>query len=78
MAIDGYCGKMKCCDCSSPCRLDEEIPCSPDCSNLDGQSIKIAQCLKAGCEEVKHIFNMQDCSDEEILAVYGEETLYPY
>lgn len=28
-----WCGRA-CCDCDSPCRLDEEIPCSPDCEYL--------------------------------------------
>ena len=78
MAINGYCGKRSCCDCTSPCKLDQEIPCSPDCENLDGQTIKIAECLKAGCEEVKYIFDMVGCSDEELLDAFGKETLFPY
>ncbi len=28
-----WCGKS-CCECEHPCKLDEEIPCSPDCDFL--------------------------------------------
>ena len=28
-----WCGKA-CCDCKNPCKLDESIPCSPDCEFL--------------------------------------------
>ena len=28
-----WCGKS-CCDCTKPCKLDESIPCSPDCEHL--------------------------------------------
>lgn len=77
MAIRGYCGK-ECSQCSG-CSLDDRIPCSPDCENLteDGK-IQIKKCLKAGCEEVKYIFDMVDKTDEEIITEYGEIALYPY
>ena len=29
-----WCGKP-CDECAHPCRLDELIPCSPDCENLN-------------------------------------------
>lgn len=77
MAIKGYCGK-KCRDCNG-CYLDETIPCSPDCENLteDGK-IHIRACLDSGCEEVKYIFDMVGCSNENIIEQYGETALYPY
>lgn len=77
MAIRGYCGK-ECGDCAG-CALDERIPCSPACENLtkDGK-IKIKECLREKCEEVKYIFDMVDKSDEEIIAKYGEIAEYPY
>lgn len=77
MAIRGYCGK-KCGDCNG-CSLDETIPCSPDCENLtkDGK-IHIRECLNSGCEEVKYIFDMVGCSNEDIVEQYGETALYPY
>lgn len=79
MAIKGYCGKGKCAECLSPCILDEQIPCSLDCENLTGDGrIKIRECVKAACEEVKYIFDMVGCSDEEIINKYGEITAYPY
>lgn len=28
-----WCGKP-CCDCENPCKLDEILPCSPDCECL--------------------------------------------
>ena len=61
MALSGYCGKRRCSGCPDICRLDEQIPCSPDCENLmeDGK-IKIGQCLKEKCEGAKYIFGMPD------------------
>lgn len=79
MAIKGYCGLKKCCDCNTGCRLEQMIPCSPDCENLtmDGK-IHIKRCLQAKCEEVKYIFDMIDASDDEILREYGDIANYPY
>lgn len=79
MALKGYCKKSACSDCKKPCRLDESIPCSPDCGNLteDGK-ILIEKCLQAGCEEVKYIFGMPNASDKEIIAQYGKSAPYPY
>jgi hypothetical protein len=34
MAHLNWCGKP-CVGCQSPCILDESIPCSPDCEELD-------------------------------------------
>ena len=80
MAIKGYCGR----ECGSieecsGCVLDQTIPCSPSCENLteDGM-IKIAECLKAGCEEVKYIFDVIKKTDEEVIEEYGEIAPYPY
>ena len=80
MAIRGYCGGQcgemnRCYDCE----LDECIPCSPSCENLteDGM-IKITQCLRDGCEEVKYIFDAIHMTNEELIAEYGEITEYPY
>lgn len=79
MALEAYCGKRACSECKTYCDLDLSIPCSPDCENLteDGK-IKVAECLKEKCEEVKYIFNMPEATDEEILVAYGEITDYPY
>ena len=79
MAVEGYCKKCRCADCRTFCRLDESMPCSPDCDNLteDGK-ILIEKCLQDKCEEVKYIFNMEDCSDEELLMEYGCINDYPY
>lgn len=80
MAVKGYCGgncgEEKRCE---KCRLDQMIPCSPNCENLtaDGK-IRIKRCLEEGCEEVKYIFGMPDRSDEEIIQLYGDIAPYPY
>lgn len=80
MAIRGYCGgNCGFMDKCNNCKLDMTIPCSPSCENLteDGM-IKIAKCLKDGCEEVKYIFDVVHKTDEEIIAEYGEIAPYPY
>ena len=48
MAHKEWCGKP-CADCLNPCRLDESMPCSPDCELLkeDGSVDPI---LCAGCD----------------------------
>lgn len=80
MAIKGYCGgECGCMDKCNNCKLDMIIPCSPSCENLteDGM-IKIAECLKDGCSEVKYIFDAIHKTDEEIIAEYGKIAPYPY
>jgi hypothetical protein len=37
MPHPGWCGKP-CSECSNPCELDESIPCSPDCEELDSKT----------------------------------------
>lgn len=80
MAIIGYCGGE--CGCENKCnacRLDLIIPCSPSCENLtENGMIKIAECLKAGCMEVKYIFDVLHKKNEEIIAEYGEIAPFPY
>lgn len=50
MAIDGWCG-MPCGDCTSSCALDERMPCSPDCENLNPDGTRnIAACVLDGCD----------------------------
>jgi hypothetical protein len=76
--IKGWCGKS-CSDCKTGCGLDNTIPCSPDCENLTEEGkIIISGCLASGCEEVKYIFDMIGCSDEEVLYEYGDIAPYPY
>lgn len=80
MAITGYCGGecgflTKC----NKCRLDQAIPCSPNCENLteDG-NIKVSECLRSGCEEVKYIFDVLHKTDAQIIEEYGATAPYPY
>lgn len=77
MALKQWCGK-ECSECRG-CKLDEMIPCSPDCENLteDGK-IKVKECLKSGCEEVKYVLREEGLSDEELLEKFGDVTDYPY
>lgn len=48
-----WCG-MKCSECAG-CRLDESLPCSPDCELLgeDGTPRNPEECRKAGCDAMK-------------------------
>ena len=52
MAHQEWCG-LPCADCQNPCRLDESIPCSPDCELLkaDG-SVDLQLC--AGCDAIQY------------------------
>ena len=77
MALRQWCGR-ECGECKG-CRLDEMIPCSPDCENLteDGK-IKVKACLESECEEVKYAFGAENLSNEELLTKFGEVTEYPY
>ena len=74
----GWCGE-KCSDCGKFCRLDEVIPCSPDCENLtENGYIKVQKCLESGCDEVRDVLDMEGTTDEEILQKYGPIAKYPY
>lgn len=83
MAHEKWCGKV-CLDCKTACSLDERIPCSPDCKNLEGDKIKLAQCLEDGCEEVGYIFDVQNPENltenvkAALIAQYGKVGEYPY
>ena len=52
MAHKEWCGKP-CADCLDPCRLDESMPCSPNCELLgaDGEP-NIRQCIISGCDAI--------------------------
>lgn len=87
MAHTNWCGKS-CSDCKG-CPLDERIPCSPDCENIIGNMVNIKGCLESKCEEVFHIFDMEDLLiemgktwdnkfGEMITDKYGSITDYPY
>lgn len=50
MAHKLWCGQP-CADCKNPCDLDEHIPCSPDCENLNHDGTRnIAACKEAKCD----------------------------
>ena len=50
MAHKDWCGKP-CVICSSPCALDECIPCSLDCENLLPDGLRdITSCFHTGCD----------------------------
>jgi len=52
MAHMDWCGKP-CGECLNPCKLDESIPCSPDCENLlpDGTP-ETTKCREAECDAI--------------------------
>ena len=83
----GYCGSgIACADCVKRCGIDEMIPCSPDCENLDRDKILIQKCLDAGCDEVFYVFGITPSENraeiEEqtkyLLIEYGETATCPY
>ena len=47
MAHKEWCGNP-CAECKNPCRLDESIPCSPDCPNLSEDGTQAGACK--GCD----------------------------
>lgn len=51
-----WCGQP-CADCKAPCGLDERMPCSPDCKNLnlDGTHNPF-KCVAAGCDAYEKFF----------------------
>ena len=61
-----WCGKS-CADCKNPCKLDESIPCSPDCTFLgeDGFPTDIEKCRAFGCDAI-----------EKPVSPFGENLLY--
>lgn len=84
MAAKGYCGKSECAECKRDCDLDGNIPCSPDCRNLDGEKINLKRCLAEECEEIGFIFARKalkyvtDEERKEMIGQYGEIAEYPY
>ena len=54
-----WCGNP-CCDCRSPCALDESIPCSPDCECLGENG-------ETDCEDCR---NCDACSQEREFQVH--------
>lgn len=52
MAHKDWCGKS-CADCENPCALDENMPCSPDCENLNPDGTRaVLKCNAARCDAV--------------------------
>jgi len=74
MAHKDWCGRP-CSDCQNHCRLDEEIPCSPDCENLneDG-SRETESCKGAECDAiVDEAGECPNCGNSELN--YGKSGL---
>ena len=52
MAHENWCGKP-CGECMNPCRLDESIPCSPDCQNINFDGTRNeTDCLASHCDAI--------------------------
>lgn len=50
MAHNDWCGKA-CGECDSPCALDRNISCSPDCGGLNEDGTRNAGlCTESGCD----------------------------
>lgn len=57
MAHINWCGKRECGNCGHDCALEVHFPCFPSCNGLEGDSINIITCLKAGClDNLAHMF----------------------
>jgi len=56
MPHENWCGKP-CADCQNPCRLDESIPCSPDCTELSADGVCL---LDEPCDFYKENYNEGD------------------
>ena len=53
MAHKDWCGSP-CADCKSPCKLDEAMPCSPDCENMKSDGSRDTErCRLCGCDAVE-------------------------
>lgn len=63
MAHREWCGKP-CSECKNPCRLDESIPCSPDCENLLPDGDPDPEKCK-GCDAYEEYKIMMGIEDEE-------------
>jgi len=52
MAHKLWCGK-ECCKCKG-CNLDEKIPCSPNCENLNQDGTReIKKCIECKCDAIE-------------------------
>jgi len=67
-----WCGKP-CAYCATEehvdCIIDNEIPCSPDCENLDGDDIMVEKCISDRCDEIGYMLadkSLAKMSDDEI------------
>ena len=51
-----WCDNGQCSDCTAYCRLDESMPCSPDCENIteDGAFL-IEKCTAAKCDALESL-----------------------
>jgi hypothetical protein len=75
MTHRNWCRKP-CADCSSPCALDESIPCSPDCDNVnDDGTLYLSGCINAKCD---NIANYAYCDGELKDPTDCEETCPAY
>lgn len=71
-----WCGKP-CCDCTNPCKLDEILPCSPDCEFLgkygEHTSIECQKCDALNTFSVRFIckgyINIKAATEDEALYI---------
>lgn len=57
--INGWCG-ARCSECANPCRLDEKIPCSPDCEFL-GEHGEFTE----GCVDCE-VFKLESATNQPV------------
>ena len=70
-----WCNHGGCAECTSPCLIDERIPCSPDCSNLTPEGkIVLSNCIEVGCDAFYCLLppEAETKTAEELLILYGK------
>lgn len=69
-----WCGKQ-CGECESPCALDESMPCSPSCENINADGTRnYNQCHKEKCDAIaQEQGKCPVCGNEELS--YGDSFL---
>ena len=63
MAHKDWCGRT-CAECVLPCRLDESIPCSPDCPYLGKNGeMNHVECSDCGVYLIQKKDDFEDCNN---------------
>ena len=69
-----WCGKP-CSECTTPCALDESMPCSPDCEMLgeNGEPKDLQACLGSGCDATRRTYEVTVVRDGTVTVLADSE-----